>query len=250
MLTDPTGAVTDTYDYDAWGNIVSLTGSTSNLYLYRGEQYDPDLNLYYLRARYFNPLTGRFLTRDLEAGLKVSPKSLHKYLYAEGDPINGSDPTGRQELVEYALPTATIAVGEAVFAFAVAAELDCIAIREMTGFGALPSGQNNYPPWCKSDSCQAKYPNYIPAYELFNYPFQSESEAFMALQAAYLPRPLRKTTQAPAFSGPCGNGSGYVPGWHINVLVQGGGYAGSLVGCPCCDDSTGGAQLTQRWGIQ
>ena len=35
---------------------------------YRGEQYDPDLSLYYLRARYYNPLTGRFLSVDPEAG--------------------------------------------------------------------------------------------------------------------------------------------------------------------------------------
>ena len=64
LLTDSTGTVTDTFDYDAWGNAVNTTGTTPNLYLYRGEQYDSDLGLYYLRARYFNPLTGRFLTKD------------------------------------------------------------------------------------------------------------------------------------------------------------------------------------------
>ena len=55
-LADVTGTVTDTYDYDAWGNSFGSTGSTPNGYLYRGEQYDPDLALYYLRARYYNPL--------------------------------------------------------------------------------------------------------------------------------------------------------------------------------------------------
>jgi RHS repeat-associated protein len=62
---------------------------------YRGEQYDSDLSLYYLRARYYNPNTGRFLSRDPEDGYAQDPTSLHKYLYAGGDPINGSDPTGR-----------------------------------------------------------------------------------------------------------------------------------------------------------
>ena len=38
------------------------------MYLYRGEQFDPDLGLYYLRARYYNPLTGRFMSRDPEDG--------------------------------------------------------------------------------------------------------------------------------------------------------------------------------------
>jgi RHS repeat-associated protein len=106
MLTDATGAVTDTYDFDGWGNTVHLTGATPNLYLYRGEQYDPDLQLYYLRARYFNPLTGRFLTRDPVSGKMADPKSLHKYLYAGGNPINVIDPTGRAGFFEDAFLTA------------------------------------------------------------------------------------------------------------------------------------------------
>jgi RHS repeat-associated protein len=106
MLTDITGAVTDTYDYDAWGNIVSSTGLTPNVYLYRGEQYDPDLQLYYLRARYFNPLTGRFLSRDAAPGYKVFPISLHRYLYASANPINRRDPRGRQDMFEDSLLTA------------------------------------------------------------------------------------------------------------------------------------------------
>ena len=107
LLTDGTGTVTDTYDYDAWGNAVNTTGSTPNVYLYRGEQYDPDLGLYYLRARYFNPATGRFLSRDPEAcGCKFCtehPARLHKYLYAAADPVNRIDPRGRMEMVDYAL---------------------------------------------------------------------------------------------------------------------------------------------------
>ncbi len=42
--------------------------TTPNNYLYRGEQYDTDLGLYYLRARYYNPTTGRFLSRDPQNG--------------------------------------------------------------------------------------------------------------------------------------------------------------------------------------
>ena len=51
---------------------------------YRGEQYDPDLGLYYLRARYMNPVTGRFMSRDPEEGTPLIPATLHKYLYTGG----------------------------------------------------------------------------------------------------------------------------------------------------------------------
>jgi len=94
QLTDITGVVTDTYDYDAWGNLLNVIGTTPNTYLYRGEQYDPDLSLYFLRARYFNPLTGRFMTRDTYAGRPTDPITRHKYLYANGDIVDNSDPSG------------------------------------------------------------------------------------------------------------------------------------------------------------
>jgi RHS repeat-associated protein len=102
-LTDSAGTVTDTYDYDAWGNNINTTGSTANVYLYRGEQYDSDLKLYYLRARYLNPLSGRFLTRDPKPGVPLRPQRWHRYLYAQADPVNRIDPTGLNDLEEGAL---------------------------------------------------------------------------------------------------------------------------------------------------
>ena len=88
------------YTYDAFGNLLSSPGPTPNNYLYRGEQYDSDLGLYYLRARYYNPQTGRFLSRDPEDGKILDPATLHKYLYANGDPVNGLDPMGREDMFE------------------------------------------------------------------------------------------------------------------------------------------------------
>jgi len=61
-------------------------------------------------ARYYNPATGRFLSRDPEDGDSNNPASLHKYLYANGDPVNGWDPTGRGDQVEYIDLNATSAV--------------------------------------------------------------------------------------------------------------------------------------------
>jgi RHS repeat-associated protein len=92
-LKNATGTVTDTYAYDAFGNKISSTGTTPNEFLYRGEQYDTDLGLYYLRARYYNPATGRFMSRDPDVGHIADPATLHKYLYAGGNPVDLTDPT-------------------------------------------------------------------------------------------------------------------------------------------------------------
>ncbi len=93
-LADPTGTVTDTYDYDAFGNLIHSTGTTPNNYLFAGEQFDPDLGLYYNRARYLHTSTGRFLSMDTAEPTPADPASLHRYLYADADPVNGLDPTG------------------------------------------------------------------------------------------------------------------------------------------------------------
>lgn len=75
-LTDTTGTVTDTYDYDAFGVLIHSTGSTPNNYLFAGEQFDPDLHLYYNRARYLNTSTGRFWNMDDFEGDSDLPLSL------------------------------------------------------------------------------------------------------------------------------------------------------------------------------
>jgi RHS repeat-associated protein len=93
-LTDSSGTITDTYDYDAFGNLINQTGSTPNNYLFAGEQYDPALGLYYNRARYLDVRTGRFWGMDRYEGSNGSPQSLHRYLYALGNPINEIDPSG------------------------------------------------------------------------------------------------------------------------------------------------------------
>jgi RHS repeat-associated protein len=114
QLTNAAGTVTDSYEYDAFGNEFTVSGTTPNNYLYRGEQFDSDLGLYYLRARYYNPLTGRFMSRDPEDGIFTDPKTLHKYIYADGDPVNLADPTGRAGELAAERPTAGGALGEYV----------------------------------------------------------------------------------------------------------------------------------------
>ena len=106
QLTDSTGTVTDTYVYDAWGNLISSTGNTENSYLYCGEQLDSTTGLYYLRARYMNPTTGTFITMDTYQGSIFDPTSLHKYLYANADPVMNADPTGYFTLADISVSQA------------------------------------------------------------------------------------------------------------------------------------------------
>src|SRR6185437_5151519 len=94
FLTDSTGAITDTYDYDAFGNVIFQTGSTPNNYLFAGEQFDPALGIYYNRARYYDQRQGRFWTMDIFEGHEGEPGSLHKFLYTYADPVDHTDACG------------------------------------------------------------------------------------------------------------------------------------------------------------
>ena len=99
-LTDTHEVVTDTYIFDGYGNKLSSTGSTVNTSLFAGEHFDPNVGFYYLRARYYDQNTGRFITMDPLDGDLQSPPSLHRYLYANNNPVNFTDPTGKFTLVE------------------------------------------------------------------------------------------------------------------------------------------------------
>jgi RHS repeat-associated protein len=94
VLTDTQGQVIASYDYEAFGELINSTGSAANNYLFAGEQYDANLGDYYLRQRFYNPSTGRFGRRDTWEGSVNDPLSLHKYLYAHGNPVINIDPSG------------------------------------------------------------------------------------------------------------------------------------------------------------
>ena len=92
-LTNVAGSVTDTYLSDAFGNPIEAGQLTSNPFRYFGRigyQYDSDVTLYYLRARYYDDKSGRFLTRDslIERVLRTL------YAYVLNNPTNYADPSG------------------------------------------------------------------------------------------------------------------------------------------------------------
>ncbi len=99
-LSDETGAVTDSYTYDAYGKTLQAAGSTQNNYLYRGEQSDPTLGMQYLRARYYDQNLGRFASTDPLEGVVEAPISQHRYLYGNNNPILFSDSSGASPFLD------------------------------------------------------------------------------------------------------------------------------------------------------
>ena len=93
-LTDAEGNVTKTYTYDAFGVEKNIDSSDTNAFRYCGEYYDTETGTIYLRARYYNPAIGRFISRDSYAGKASDPLSLNLYTYCHNNPIFNFDPSG------------------------------------------------------------------------------------------------------------------------------------------------------------
>jgi RHS repeat-associated protein len=135
LLTDADGAPTDTYDYDAFGNLAHASGSTANPYLFAGEQFESETGLYKLRARNYDPVSGRFLGRDPAPGRLQDPRSRHPFLYAHCDPVNRTDPTGRFTLIEIGLVQGIQNVLRGLVDVAKNAEKGCRMAGLARGFG-------------------------------------------------------------------------------------------------------------------
>ena len=112
-LTNEAGTVTDTLVFDDFGNETTKTGRSDNSYGFQGEERD-ETGLYYLRARYMDPLTGTFTSMDTYGGSLSDPMSLHKYMFANSNPVMNCDPSGHYTLTEQQTTVAIQAIlGEA-----------------------------------------------------------------------------------------------------------------------------------------
>ena len=100
-LIDSNGKKVVEYKYDAWGRILSKTGTmastlgTLNPFRYRGYVYDEETGLYYLRSRYYNPEWERFLNADANIGYSQGVNSHNLMAYCCNKPVNNFDPDGR-----------------------------------------------------------------------------------------------------------------------------------------------------------
>ena len=77
------------YSYDAFGNIIEKTEKVENRFCYNGEMLDPVTQQYYLRARFYNPVIGRFTQEDTYYG-----DGLKLYQYCQANPVGYVDPSG------------------------------------------------------------------------------------------------------------------------------------------------------------
>ena len=89
FLLDKDHEIQKTYRYDAFGDILNESGDTFNRLTYTGQMYDGVMGQYYLRARFYNPLIGRFMQEDIYRG-----NGLNLYAYCANNPVIYYDPSG------------------------------------------------------------------------------------------------------------------------------------------------------------
>ncbi len=89
LITDETGTIKNQYRYDAFGAGLEVSEELPNRIRYTGQQYDEVTEQYYLRARYYNPILGRFLQEDVYQG-----DGLNLYAYCRNNPVVYYDPSG------------------------------------------------------------------------------------------------------------------------------------------------------------
>jgi RHS repeat-associated protein len=91
ILAGPTGKSLAKFDYTPYGTLASSTGTATTPFMFAGQYEDAESGLYYMRARYYDPITGQFLTRDPAVAQTLAP-----YRYADSNPVTNTDPSGQE----------------------------------------------------------------------------------------------------------------------------------------------------------
>ena len=132
-----------TYSVSPWGEVAADTGTTTRLRL-AGQQYDQATRLYFMRARYYDPALGRFLSEDpigISGGLNL-------YAYAGDDPVNAEDPSGTQACVLTYYRVPVVGGTDTLWDRAVPARWECWSGGDFSGGAPAPIGAgSNKGPW-------------------------------------------------------------------------------------------------------
>ena len=141
-LSNGAGTLAQTYSFDSFGNQTASSGSLINPFRYAGREFDSESTIYYMRARYFDPATGRFLNED-PVGFNAGSNF---YRYVTNNPIGLRDPFGlcpptrnqRLALGARGLLNLGIGVGKVAVGIAVTAETG--GFGAALGYYAVSSG--------------------------------------------------------------------------------------------------------------
>jgi len=161
VLTGVTGNALNRYVYDAFGTTRGVSGTTPNMYLYTGQQFDYLTTLYSLRARYYAPLYGRFLSSDKFDDPTMGSDYLNKYLYALSNPSNSVDPTGYFASVgSYAINVKSVSIPNMIVLSLASVAVTCVLFTALTALvGSLGPNLDlikNIPPECVANQMQVQ----------------------------------------------------------------------------------------------
>lgn len=94
LITDMEGKIVSTFSYSPFGKLTATKGKFKPPILFGAHRYEPLFDLYYMRARFYDPVAGRFLSPDPEKGSIEDSLSTNPYLYVKNSPIDYNDPLG------------------------------------------------------------------------------------------------------------------------------------------------------------
>jgi RHS repeat-associated protein len=114
-LSKMTGEATAQYTYDVFGTTRMHIGNSNTEFTFAGEQWDETSGLIYLRARYYDPAVGRFVSKDVWPGSPGSNQTQHRYTYGNNNPVLYTDPLGLFGIIDgidWSLTFLNIAAGD------------------------------------------------------------------------------------------------------------------------------------------
>jgi len=143
------GTVVVEYSYDAWGKVISTTGSMAstlgqyNPFRYRSYYYDTETGFYYLQSRYYDPTVGRFLNADGIIGANGGIEGYNMFAYCNNNPINSTDINGNEKTDmkgEYDFEYGTVTIDLEAYGNSAKPMANAIKVENQTITITLPNG--------------------------------------------------------------------------------------------------------------
>jgi RHS repeat-associated protein len=263
LLTDGSGAVSDRYAYEAFGGVLWQTGSTANAYQFTGERFNSDLGLYYLRARWYNQGTGRFLTRDTYPLNAHHPIEWNRYVYTANNPVNWTDPSGlliaeqigQTAQIVRSIVIATIATAAAVCVLRLSgtflqATLARIALGGSVKLADMsdPCAFEREPASCDDENHKA-YARCSVISGRYNIEGRADPDA-IGIARVLTSDPLLTLADPQLTTDPLDPCAGTPGAMHWRVTrSDGSGYLTSIKECTCCEETEHGPKLITKCGF-